>query len=95
MVEYQGAKMSKSLGNLVLVREVLDTYSADALRLYLFSHHYRSEWEYIDDELDEWSRVAADLREAAEFPGDGPDDRDGLGHPTPATPAGRPATISP
>lgn len=74
MVAYQGTKMSKSLGNLVLVREVLDTYSADALRLYLFSHHYRSEWEFVYDEMDEWSRVAADLREAAEFPGFGPDE---------------------
>ncbi|HET8522612.1 MAG TPA: cysteine--tRNA ligase, partial [Thermomicrobiales bacterium] len=48
MVGYQGEKMSKSLGNLVLVRDALDTYSADAVRLYLFSHHYRSTWEYRD-----------------------------------------------
>ncbi len=74
MVAYQGTKMSKSLGNLVLVREVLDTYSADALRLYVMSHHYRSDWEYIDDEVDAWSRVADDLREAADFPTDGPDE---------------------
>ncbi len=74
MVAYQGTKMSKSLGNLVLVREVLDTYSADALRLYLMSHHYRSDWEYIDDEVEAWSRVADDLREAADFPPFGPDE---------------------
>ena len=74
MVAYQGEKMSKSLGNLVLVREILDTYSPDVLRLYLFSHHYRSDWEFIDDELEEWSRVAADLREAADFPPFGPDE---------------------
>ncbi len=68
MVEYQNAKMSKSLGNLVLVRDVLETYSADALRLYLFSNHYRSAWEYRDEEIDEWAGLAADLREAADFP---------------------------
>src|SRR5690606_22254278 len=68
MVRYQGDKMSKSLGNLVLVRDVLNDYSADAIRLYLFSHHYRSAWEYRDDELDEWARLADDLREAANFP---------------------------
>ncbi len=68
MVEYQGAKMSKSLGNLVLVRDVLETYSADALRLYLFSHHYRSAWEYRDEVVDEWAGLAADLQEAAAFP---------------------------
>ncbi len=49
MVEYQGEKMSKSLGNLVMVRQVLREHSADALRLYLLQHHYRSSWEYEDD----------------------------------------------
>lgn len=68
MVRYQGEKMSKSLGNLVLVRDVLNDYSADALRLYLFSHHYRDAWEYRDEELDEWARLAEDLKEAAAFP---------------------------
>jgi L-cysteine:1D-myo-inositol 2-amino-2-deoxy-alpha-D-glucopyranoside ligase len=74
MVNYQGEKMSKSLGNLVLVRDVLNTYSADALRLCLFSHHYRESWEYQDDEIDEWARLADDLREAADFPAYGIED---------------------
>lgn len=68
MVGYQGEKMSKSLGNLVLVRDVLQSYSADAMRLYLFSHHYRESWEYVDDEIDEWARLADDLKEAVSFP---------------------------
>ncbi|GAC1432340.1 MAG: cysteine--tRNA ligase [Chloroflexota bacterium] len=49
MVEYHGQKMSKSLGNLVFVREVLKGHSADALRLYLLQHHYRTAWDYEDD----------------------------------------------
>ncbi len=68
MVDYQGEKMSKSLGNLVLVRDVLDTYHPDALRLYLFSNHYRTSWEYRDGEIDAWASLADDLREAADFP---------------------------
>jgi L-cysteine:1D-myo-inositol 2-amino-2-deoxy-alpha-D-glucopyranoside ligase len=68
MVGYQGEKMSKSLGNLVLASEVLKDYSSDAFRLYLFSHHYRSTWEYVDDEIEEWAQVASDLREALSFP---------------------------
>jgi L-cysteine:1D-myo-inositol 2-amino-2-deoxy-alpha-D-glucopyranoside ligase len=68
MVRYQGEKMSKSLGNLVLVRDVLSSYRADALRLYLFSHHYREPWEYVDDEIDDWERLAEDLQEAVDFP---------------------------
>lgn len=68
MVRYQGEKMSKSLGNLVLVRDALDDYSADAIRLYLFSHHYRDSWEYQEEEIDDWARLAVDLREAVDFP---------------------------
>jgi cysteinyl-tRNA synthetase len=68
MVEYQGEKMSKSLGNLVLASTLLESWSADAIRLYLFSHHYRASWEFIDDEMESWANVAADLVEAAEFP---------------------------
>jgi L-cysteine:1D-myo-inositol 2-amino-2-deoxy-alpha-D-glucopyranoside ligase len=67
MVDYQGEKMSKSLGNLVLVDEVLNSYSADAFRLYLFSHHYRAPWEYTDEEMDGWATTANDLKEAADF----------------------------
>lgn len=68
MVDYQGEKISKSLGNLVLVRDVLTSYRADALRLYLLSNHYRESWEYEDDEIERWSSVANDLQEAVEFP---------------------------
>jgi L-cysteine:1D-myo-inositol 2-amino-2-deoxy-alpha-D-glucopyranoside ligase len=68
MVRYQDDKMSKSLGNLVLVSDVLESYNADTLRLYLLSNHYRADWEFVDGELEQWSQVAADLREAADFP---------------------------
>jgi L-cysteine:1D-myo-inositol 2-amino-2-deoxy-alpha-D-glucopyranoside ligase len=68
MVGYHGEKMSKSLGNLVLVRDVLTSYSADTFRLYLFSHHYRDSWEYIDEEIDDWAQLATDMREAVDFP---------------------------
>jgi L-cysteine:1D-myo-inositol 2-amino-2-deoxy-alpha-D-glucopyranoside ligase len=68
MVGYEGEKMSKSLGNLVLVSDALKSYSPDAIRLYLFSNHYRMPWSFEDDALEEWARVADELREAAEFP---------------------------
>ena len=74
MVEYQGTKMSKSLGNLVLVRDVLEEYDADALRLYLLSNHYRTAWEYRDEGIEPWAGLAGDLREAADFPAYGIDE---------------------
>jgi L-cysteine:1D-myo-inositol 2-amino-2-deoxy-alpha-D-glucopyranoside ligase len=41
--------MSKSLGNMVFVRDALTQYNPDAIRLYLLNHHYRAAWEYEDD----------------------------------------------
>ncbi|HET9480193.1 MAG TPA: class I tRNA ligase family protein, partial [Candidatus Polarisedimenticolia bacterium] len=39
-------KMSKSLGNMVFVADLLEWCSADALRLHLLSHHYRKPWDH-------------------------------------------------
>ena len=52
MVAYRGEKMSKSLGNLVLV-STLTSSGVDprAIRLALLAQHYRSDWEWTDDLL--------------------------------------------
>jgi L-cysteine:1D-myo-inositol 2-amino-2-deoxy-alpha-D-glucopyranoside ligase len=68
MVEYQGEKMSKSLGNLVIASNVLRDFTADAFRLYLFSHHYREPWEYVDEEIESWADFARDMCEAVDTP---------------------------
>ena len=52
MVRYEGRKMSKSLGNLVNVRQSLERVSPAALRLYLASHHYRRDWSFSWTGLD-------------------------------------------
>ncbi|MGI8657885.1 MAG: cysteine--tRNA ligase [Candidatus Limnocylindria bacterium] len=64
MLGYRGHKMSKSLGNLVLVRDLLCTYPGDAIRHYLVSHHYRSEVEFVDGDMDASAAAAARLRQA-------------------------------
>lgn len=51
-VMYHGEKMSKSLGNLVLVSDLLKKYPAEVIRLVLLSHHYRSPWDFVESELD-------------------------------------------
>lgn len=53
MVSLAGEKMSKSLGNLVFVSK-LRAQGIDpmAIRLVLLSHHYRSDWEWFDAELE-------------------------------------------
>jgi len=50
-VSYKNAKMSKSLGNLVLVSQLLKKYSANAIRWMLLSHHYRKSWEFTESEI--------------------------------------------
>ena len=52
MVGYQGEKMSKSLGNLVFVRQLLERVPAATVRLLLADHHHRAAWEYTEADLD-------------------------------------------
>jgi len=52
MVGYDGEKMSKSKGNLVLVSTLRrEGHDPMALRLALLAHHYRSDWEWTDADL--------------------------------------------
>ena len=51
MLRYKGEKMSKSLGNLVLIGDLKKRYSANAVRIYLLSHHYRSVFEFHEKDM--------------------------------------------
>jgi L-cysteine:1D-myo-inositol 2-amino-2-deoxy-alpha-D-glucopyranoside ligase len=64
MLRYDGEKMSKSLGNLVLVRDLLRTYPGDAIRHYLVSHHYRSQVDFREADLARSADAVARLRGA-------------------------------
>ena len=64
MLGHEGDKMSKSLGNLVLVRDLLRTHPGDAIRHYLVSRHYRSEVHFSEADLDASAGAAALLRRA-------------------------------
>jgi L-cysteine:1D-myo-inositol 2-amino-2-deoxy-alpha-D-glucopyranoside ligase len=60
MVAYHGAKMSKSLGNLVFVSRLREAgVDPMAIRLALLAHHYRADWEWTDAVLaDAQSRLS-------------------------------------
>ncbi len=47
----EGRKMSKSLGNFVTIRSVLENHRPEALRLYFAMSHYRSEMDYSEKGL--------------------------------------------
>jgi L-cysteine:1D-myo-inositol 2-amino-2-deoxy-alpha-D-glucopyranoside ligase len=53
MVRLGGEKMSKSLGNLVFVGDLLKEHDPAAIRLALLGHHYRESWEWEDSMLAE------------------------------------------
>jgi cysteinyl-tRNA synthetase len=46
-------KMSKSLGNILTIKEILDHYHPEIIRLFLLSHHYRSPVDFSDRNLAE------------------------------------------
>jgi cysteinyl-tRNA synthetase len=69
-VTTSGEKMSKSLGNSLLVSEVVQRVRPIDLRYYLVSAHYRSMIEYSDSAVDEagqgYRRIEGFLQRAAE-----------------------------
>ncbi|MFH0863056.1 MAG: cysteine--tRNA ligase [Candidatus Altiarchaeota archaeon] len=56
-----GEKMSKSLGNILAVREFLKTYSADAFRLFILQTHYRSPVDYSTQNVENAKKAAQRL----------------------------------
>jgi len=75
-VTTSGEKMSKSLGNSLLVSEVVTRVRPVELRYYLGSAHYRSMLEFSDEAMAEaaagYRRIEGFLRRAEESLGDGP-----------------------
>jgi cysteinyl-tRNA synthetase len=52
-VKINSEKMSKSLGNIFPIREILKNYHPEILRLFMLQSHYRSPVDYSDDSLAE------------------------------------------
>jgi cysteinyl-tRNA synthetase len=60
-----GAKMSKSRGNQLAIRDALKLYSPEALRCFVFSSHYRNAAEYSREALLAAQRAANHLHQTA------------------------------
>jgi cysteinyl-tRNA synthetase len=54
-VDINHEKMSKSLGNFTMIKEVLDKYSPEVIRMFLLSKHYRSPIDYSEQSMHEVS----------------------------------------
>jgi cysteinyl-tRNA synthetase len=59
-------KMTRHLGNVVTIKEALERYHPDAIRVFVLSSHYRGAATWTDDSLEAASRGAERLRTAAE-----------------------------
>lgn len=73
MVQVNAEKMSKSLGNFFTVADILEKHSAETVRYFLMSSHYRSQLQYTDENLEQADqaieRLYAALRQAASLQG--------------------------
>lgn len=69
LTETDDEKMTRHSGNFVSLEEALATHSADALRLFLLSAHYRSPRAYSEAELDAHERSLERIRSALREPG--------------------------
>ena len=70
MVHQDGEKMSKSLGNLTLVSNLIKDYSADAIRVTLLNHHYRYPWECFPDDLAVANTMVGQFQQIRDLVGD-------------------------
>ncbi|MCL5961837.1 MAG: cysteine--tRNA ligase [Chloroflexi bacterium] len=56
LLELGGEKMAKSVGNLITIKEIVEHFDPDALRLLVLSSHYRSPLTYTEESLDSAAR---------------------------------------
>ena len=58
MLEFSGEKMSKSLGNDVSLRNVLDTWGREVVLLFFMTGHWRKPIDFNDETLDAGERLS-------------------------------------
>jgi cysteinyl-tRNA synthetase len=71
LLQLGDAKMSKSLGNLINMREAIDAYGGDAIRVFVLSSSYRGPLTYSVEALDAGKSGAERLRNAVAAPDTG------------------------
>lgn len=67
MITVNGVKMSKSLGNFITIRELLEKYDAMAVRLFILQVQYRKPLDFTDEALGEATNRWATLKEGLLF----------------------------
>jgi cysteinyl-tRNA synthetase len=78
MIQSTGEKMAKSVGNIAPLHEVLNTYGAEAVMMYLVSGHYRQPLAFSEDALDQAAANVRRIREAGRRLASGEESPEGL-----------------
>ncbi len=52
LLQFGEEKMSKSLGNLITIKDALERYGADTIRVFILSSHYRSPLKHSEEALE-------------------------------------------
>jgi len=64
-IQIENEKMSKSLGNVVLVREMRARYKPEAIRFFMLSSHYRSPLNFSEEVMNQAEQSVARLENCA------------------------------
>jgi cysteinyl-tRNA synthetase len=72
MVRLDKEKMAKSVGNIFVLHEALESYGRDALIMYFCGGHYRQPIEFDEERLTESAARVSRIREAARSLADAP-----------------------
>lgn len=67
MVKVEGEKMSKSLGNFITIRDLLEKYDPMAVRLFILQAHYTKPLDFTDEALQAATKGWETLNEALIF----------------------------
>lgn len=67
VVDGQGKKMSKSLGNVILPKQIIDKYGADILRLWVSAEDYRDDIRISNEILERLSEAYRRIRNTCRF----------------------------
>jgi len=66
LLTFEKEKMSKSLGNIIIVKEALKKWKPEAIRLWIFSAHYRSQLEFSERSIEQANTLYLRLVRALE-----------------------------
>jgi cysteinyl-tRNA synthetase len=64
MIQFTGEKMAKSVGNIALLHEILESHGPETVLMYIVSGHYRQPLAFSEEELRDAGRRVDRIRDA-------------------------------